>query len=87
MKIHKGLLKFASNPYNIENYIIGEWFSEKDKWEGIKSIGMVCRTVTYIKRDTESIELSYYISSIEAPVESESDLFAKAIRNHWGYSK
>lgn len=61
-----------------------EWFSERDKWKGLKSIGMVRRTVTNIKRDTESIELSYYISSLEAPVGAECHLFAKAIRNHWG---
>lgn len=59
-----------------------EWFSEKDKWKGLKSIGMVRRTV--IKKDKESVEISYYISSLKAPLDAECDLFAKAIRKHWG---
>lgn len=59
-----------------------EWFSGKGKWKGLKSIGMVSRTV--IKNGKESLECSYYISSLEAPEDGECDLFAKAIRNHWG---
>jgi len=59
-----------------------DWFSEKDKWKNLKSIGMVRRTVT--NKDKVSVETSYYISSLEVPVEGECDLFAKAVRNHWG---
>lgn len=59
-----------------------EWFSEKDKWKSLKSIGMVRRTV--ISKDKESTEISYYISSLEAPVDGECELFAKAVRKHWG---
>ena len=60
------------------------WFSEKEKWKNLKSIGMVKRTVFNIKKKTESVEISYYISSLEVPIDEECDLFAKAIRTHWG---
>lgn len=33
------------------------------------------RTLT--KKDKKSVEISYYISSLEAPLDSECDLFAK----------
>lgn len=59
-----------------------EWFSEKKLWKALKSIGMVRRTV--IQNGKETVEISYYISSLEAPVEGECELFAKAIRKHWG---
>lgn len=59
-----------------------EWFTEKSKWKGLTSIGMVRRTV--IKNDKETVEVSYYISSLEAPPRGECDLFAKAVRKHWG---
>ena len=59
-----------------------EWFSERKLWKGLKTIGMVRRTVTY--KGKETIETSYYISSLEMPEEGECELFAKAIRKHWG---
>ena len=58
------------------------WFHEKDKWKGLKSIGMVRRTVE--KNGKITVENCYYISSLESPLEGECDLFAKAVRNHWG---
>lgn len=58
------------------------WFSEKDLWKGLKSIGMVRRTVIY--KGKETVEISYYISSLEMPEEGECELFAKAVRKHWG---
>lgn len=78
--IEKGHGRIEKREYFQTNDI--EWFSEKDKWKGLKSIGMVRRTVA--KKDKESVETSYYISSLKAPLDSECDLFAKAIRNHWG---
>ena len=59
-----------------------DWFHEKDKWKGLKSIGMVRRTVE--KNGKITVENCYYISSLESPLEGECDLFAKAVRNHWG---
>lgn len=59
-----------------------EWFSEKDQWKCLTSIGMVRRTVN--KKGVETVENSYYISSLPAPSEGECELFAKAVRKHWG---
>lgn len=59
-----------------------EWFSEKKLWKGLKSIGMVRRTI--IRADKETIEQCYYISSLDTPSDGECDLFAKAVRKHWG---
>ena len=44
-----------------------DWFHEKDKWNGLKSIGMVRRTVE--KNGKTTIENCYYISSLESPLE------------------
>lgn len=59
-----------------------EWFSEKHLWKKLSSIGKVKRTVTYKDRTTEDI--CYYISSLKMPKDGECDLFAKAVRKHWG---
>lgn len=58
------------------------WFTEKSLWEKLTSIGMVKRTVTI--KDKTTVEAFYYISSLTTPEEGECDLFAKAVRNHWG---
>ena len=53
------------------------WYFDKDKWAGLKTIGLVKKT---IERDKESTtELRYYISSLNLDIV----LFSKAIRNHW----
>lgn len=55
-----------------------DWLFGKEKWDGIKSIGMVKS-----ERDMEgkvSIETRYYISSIESDVGQ----FRRAVRGHWG---
>lgn len=59
-----------------------DWFSEKHLWKNLTSIGMVKRTVT--TKDKTTNETFYYISSLETPENGECDLFAKAVRNHWG---
>lgn len=54
-----------------------KWLENKDKWNGIKTIGSVVKT---IKRGKETItETRYYISSLKPNIE----LFAKAVRQHW----
>lgn len=58
------------------------WFCEKQLWEGLKSIGMVRRTI--IKGDKETVEQCYYISSLDSPEDGKCELFAKAVRSHWG---
>lgn len=53
------------------------WMQEKYRWEGLKTIGCVVKT---IKRESETIkETRYYISSLKKDIE----LFAKSIRQHW----
>ncbi|MDE5885087.1 MAG: ISAs1 family transposase [Oscillospiraceae bacterium] len=49
------------------------WLSGKEKWKGIKSIGMVVRTFHGVT------EKRYYISSLPCNIEE----FASAIRGHW----
>ena len=58
------------------------WFKEKHLWVKLSSIGMVRRTITI--KDKTTVEQSYYISSLKKPKEGECDLFAKAVRKHWG---
>lgn len=55
-----------------------DWLYGKEKWRGLQSIGCVERT-REIGNDV-STEKSYFIASIE----SDANLFAKAVRNHWG---
>ena len=50
-----------------------EWLSNKEKWKGIKSIGMVVRTHNGIS------ERRYYISSLNCDIK----LFSRAVRGHW----
>ena len=54
-----------------------KWLSERDKWNGIKTIGM---TRTRCKSDKgESCETRYFISSLEPNVNQ----FSQAVRGHW----
>lgn len=64
-----------------EYYISGEtdWYSEKGKWNGLKSFGMVHKTLTKWDGKVE-LEYRYYICSIEENVEE----FERAARKHWG---
>ena len=78
--LEKGHGRIEKREYFQTNDI--EWFSEKKQWEGLASIGMVRRTVT--KKGVETVETCYYISSLKSPSEGECELFAKAVRNHWG---
>lgn len=54
------------------------WFADLDKWEGLKSVGVVeaTREIDGVK----STERRYYLSSLPLNVE----LFARAVRSHWG---
>ena len=66
----------------VREYYITEdimWFSEKEKWEGLKSIGMVHKVMK--KNNGEQTEEDrYYICSIGA----EAEEFERAARGHWG---
>ena len=54
-----------------------KWMAEKSRWKGIKSIGMVRKTIK--KGDKTTVEQRYYISSLADDI----DLFARTIREHW----
>lgn len=49
------------------------WLNNREKWKGIKSIGMVIRTYNGVS------EKRYYISSLNPDIE----LFSRAVRGHW----
>lgn len=49
------------------------WLTNKEKWSGLKSIGMVIRTHNGVT------ERRYYISSIKPDIEQ----FATSVRGHW----
>lgn len=67
----------ATREYYITEDIV--WFSEKKKWKGLKSIGMVHKVLK--KQDGAQIEEDrYYICSISADAEE----FERAARGHWG---
>jgi predicted transposase YbfD/YdcC len=53
-------------------------FPERDRWAGLKSLGLVIRTS--ICNGQESTESRYYISSLSVGVKC----FANAVRSHWG---
>ena len=54
-----------------------DWYFDKDKWTGLKSIGMVKKTIT--KNNVTTVEYRYYISSLNINITD----FSNAIRNHW----
>lgn len=57
-----------------------DWFEDKAKWAGLKSVCMVTSEVYDMKRKTTSRETRYFISSM--PVDPARAL--QAIRAHWG---
>jgi predicted transposase YbfD/YdcC len=55
-----------------------DWFEDREKWEGLKTIGMV-----EAQREVggkKTVERRYYLSSLPLGVET----FARAVRGHWG---
>jgi predicted transposase YbfD/YdcC len=55
-----------------------DWFADKQKWEGLKSVGMV-ESIREVDGQ-HSVERRYFLSSLALGVET----FARAIRSHWG---
>ena len=74
--VEKGHGRIEKREYCIIEDI--DWIADKDKWKGLKSIGMVTSTMTTGEETSE--ETRYFITSIGCDVE----LFAKGVRNHWG---
>jgi predicted transposase YbfD/YdcC len=55
-----------------------DWFADLEKWEGLKSVGMV-ESVREVG-DKTTTERRYFLSSLPLGVET----FARAVRSHWG---
>ena len=55
-----------------------DWFTDRAKWEGLKSFGMV-ESIREVDGQATS-ERRYYLSSL--PLDGET--FARAVRSHWG---
>jgi predicted transposase YbfD/YdcC len=54
------------------------WFADLEKWEGLKSVGVV-ESIREIAGE-KTLERRYYLTSLPLDVE----LFARAVRSHWG---
>lgn len=55
-----------------------DWFADRQKWEGLRSVGMV-ESIREVNGQTTT-ERRYYLSSLKLDVET----FARAVRGHWG---
>ena len=55
------------------------WFADRDKWEGLRSVGMV-ESVRQMGTEAPTVERRYYLSSLAVDAEK----FARAVRGHWG---
>jgi predicted transposase YbfD/YdcC len=55
-----------------------DWFADRAKWEGLKSVGMV-ESIREIDGQA-TLERRYYLSSLALDVKT----FARAVRSHWG---
>lgn len=55
-----------------------DWFADRGKWEGLRSVGMV-EAVREVDGKTTT-ERRYYLSSLSLDVGT----FARAVRGHWG---
>ena len=53
------------------------WYFDKDKWEKLRTIGMVKKTI--VKHDETIVECRYYISSLGLDIHE----FSRSIRQHW----
>lgn len=54
-----------------------DWFADLEKWEGLKSVGVVESTREL--DGVHTVERRYYLASLPLDVE----LFARAVRSHW----
>jgi predicted transposase YbfD/YdcC len=55
-----------------------DWFADRPKWEGLRSVGMV-EAIREVDGKT-TVERRYYLSSLPLGVET----LARAVRGHWG---
>jgi predicted transposase YbfD/YdcC len=71
----KGHGRLETRRYYQSDYL--DWFADKHKWEGLRSVGMV--EATREIRGQKSVERRYYLSSL--PLDAEK--FGQAVRLHW----
>lgn len=71
-KSHSSIITYEY--YQTENI---EWYYDLKDWKGIKSFGLVKKTIE--KNKEKTIEFRYYISSLYLDIET----FSNAIRQHW----
>ena len=74
--IEKDHGRMETRRYYQSDYL--DWFADKAKWEGLRSVGMVESTREVDGKIT--VERRYYLSSLKLEVET----FARAVRGHWG---
>jgi predicted transposase YbfD/YdcC len=55
-----------------------DWFADRPKWEGLKSVGMV-ESIREVDGKT-TVERRYYLASLPLGIET----LARAVRSHWG---
>jgi predicted transposase YbfD/YdcC len=68
--------RIETRTYYQSDYL--DWFADQDKWEGLRSVGMVQSTREV--GGMRSVERRYYLSSLKGDVQT----FARAVRGHWG---
>ena len=54
------------------------WLAEREKWEGLRSVGVV-EAVRQAGKDPATVERRYYLSSLTR----DAARFARAVRGHW----
>lgn len=74
--LDKGHGRIEKRQYFLINDI--DWLDNKEKWAGLKGIGMALSRVT--KGEKESVEARYYITTLNGTAEE----FGRSVRNHWG---
>jgi predicted transposase YbfD/YdcC len=72
---NKGHGRIEKREYFLESNI--DWLHGRDEWTNLNAIGMVKSTVS--EKDKFREETRYFITSLMS-----MDLFAKAVRGHWG---
>lgn len=73
--VEKGHGRIETRQYWITEKI--EWFADRSKWEGLRSMGMV-ESVRQIG-ETTTTQIRFYLCSIQADAKE----FARAVRGHW----
>lgn len=71
-KSHSSIITYEY--YQTENI---KWYYDLKNWKGIKSFGLVKKTIE--KNKEKTVEFRYYISSLYLDIET----FSNAIRQHW----